>query len=56
VHRVLHPDPKLPRQMDEENAALIARLRVSKEGSEGLRAFLDKRRPVWIEGAARGAP
>ncbi|MDO5505485.1 MAG: enoyl-CoA hydratase-related protein [Pseudoxanthomonas suwonensis] len=32
---------------DEENAALIARLRVSAEGQEGLSAFLDKRKPVW---------
>ena len=33
--------------MDEENAALIARLRVSAEGQEGLTAFLDKRPPRW---------
>ncbi len=32
---------------DIENAALIARLRVSPEGQEGLAAFLDKRRPSW---------
>ena len=32
---------------DAENAALIARLRVSPEGQEGLTAFLEKRRPVW---------
>lgn len=32
---------------DTENAALIARLRVSPEGQEGLTAFLEKRRPVW---------
>ena len=34
---------------DADNAALIARLRVSKEGQEGLGAFLDKRRPGWCE-------
>jgi len=34
---------------DRENAALIARLRVSDEGQEGLAAFLDKRKPAWIE-------
>lgn len=34
--------------MDEENAALIARLRVSAEGQEGLTAFLDKRKPRWL--------
>jgi methylglutaconyl-CoA hydratase len=36
------------RFLDEENAALIARLRVSREGQEGLTAFLDKRKPDWI--------
>jgi methylglutaconyl-CoA hydratase len=33
---------------DADNAALIARLRVSPEGQEGLSAFLDKRKPRWI--------
>ena len=33
---------------DAGNAALIARLRVSPEGQEGLSAFLDKRKPNWI--------
>lgn len=32
---------------DQQNAALIARLRVSPEGQEGLAAFLDKRPPNW---------
>jgi methylglutaconyl-CoA hydratase len=32
---------------DADNAALIARLRVSAEGQEGLGAFLDKRTPSW---------
>ncbi len=32
---------------DADNAALIARLRVSPEGQEGLGAFLDKRKPNW---------
>ena len=32
---------------DADNAALIARLRVSAEGQEGLSAFLDKRKPNW---------
>lgn len=32
---------------DADNAALIARLRVSPEGQEGLAAFLDKRAPDW---------
>jgi methylglutaconyl-CoA hydratase len=34
---------------DADNAALIARLRVSPEGQEGLSAFLDKRKPNWTE-------
>lgn len=33
---------------DAENADLIARLRVSPEGQEGLTAFLDKRAPGWV--------
>jgi methylglutaconyl-CoA hydratase len=34
---------------DADNAALIARLRVSPEGQEGLASFLDKRRPSWLQ-------
>ncbi|GAB3726584.1 enoyl-CoA hydratase-related protein [Luteimonas pelagia] len=34
-------------RLDADNAALIARLRVSPEGQEGLGAFLDKRPPAW---------
>ncbi|KRG70971.1 enoyl-CoA hydratase-related protein [Pseudoxanthomonas dokdonensis] len=33
--------------LDQANATLIARLRVSAEGQEGLSAFLDKRPPAW---------
>jgi methylglutaconyl-CoA hydratase len=41
-------------QMDSETARrytaeTIARLRVSPEGQEGLQAFLEKRKPSWIE-------
>jgi len=35
------------RQLDEQTARLIARLRVSAEGQEGLAAFLEKRKPDW---------
>ncbi|MGO4552052.1 enoyl-CoA hydratase-related protein [Lysobacter sp. 2RAF19] len=35
--------------LDTENAALIAGLRVSPEGQEGLSAFLGKRKPAWTE-------
>jgi methylglutaconyl-CoA hydratase len=34
--------------VDADNAALIARLRVSTEGQEGLTAFLDKRAAGWV--------
>ncbi len=34
---------------DSDNADLIARLRVSPEGQEGLSAFLDKRAPGWAK-------
>ena len=35
--------------IDEQTASLIARLRVSREGQEGLAAFLGKRKPDWIK-------
>ena len=34
-------------RIDQDNAALIAALRVSAEGQEGLTAFLDKRAAAW---------
>lgn len=40
--------PEAAERTDAANAALIARLRVSPEGQEGLAAFLDKRPPTWI--------
>jgi methylglutaconyl-CoA hydratase len=36
-------------RIDAENAALIARLRVSPEGQQGLSAFLEKRSPPWLK-------
>ena len=41
----LQPDRDL---LDHANASLIAALRVSPEGQEGLSAFLDKRAPAWV--------
>jgi methylglutaconyl-CoA hydratase len=41
-------EPDAQRAVDAENAALIARLRVSPEGQEGLGAFLAKRPPAWV--------
>ena len=35
-------------KLDQENATLIAKLRVSKEGQEGLNAFLEKRAAAWV--------
>jgi len=40
--------PAAAQSLDAENAQLIARLRVSAEGQDGLGAFLDKRKPQWI--------
>ncbi len=34
-------------KLGKDNADLIARLRVSREGQEGIGAFLDKRKPAW---------
>ena len=36
------------KSLDESTARLIAGLRVSQEGQEGLAAFLEKRKPGWI--------
>lgn len=36
--------------LDADTAALIARLRVSAEGQEGLGAFLSKRKSAWVGG------
>lgn len=48
--RMAGMDLESAERTDTENAALIARLRVSPEGQEGLSAFLDKRAPVWAGG------
>jgi len=37
-----------PEQLQQHTAALIARMRVSAEGQEGLGAFLEKRKAEWI--------
>ena len=47
VRRVADGGPR--DAMDQANAALIAGLRVSAEGQEGLSAFLDKRVPRWAQ-------
>jgi methylglutaconyl-CoA hydratase len=40
--------PQLAPAMQEQTAQLIADLRVSAEGQEGLAAFLSKRDPTWL--------
>jgi methylglutaconyl-CoA hydratase len=40
---------KIDRSLMEETAKRIARARVSDEGQEGVRAFLEKRSPRWAE-------
>ncbi|MFT5430786.1 MAG: methylglutaconyl-CoA hydratase [Myxococcota bacterium] len=35
----------------ERTTAMIARLRISEEGQEGMRSFLMKRKPSWMEDA-----
>jgi methylglutaconyl-CoA hydratase len=47
VLRIAGMTPASAELIDQENAKLIARLRVSAEGQEGLSAFLDKGRPSW---------
>jgi methylglutaconyl-CoA hydratase len=48
VRRVAHAGGDAD-ALDATNAALIAALRVSPEGQEGLAAFLGKRRPAWTK-------
>jgi methylglutaconyl-CoA hydratase len=41
-------EPAAMERVDTANAALIARLRVSPEGQDGLSAFLEKGQPSWL--------
>jgi methylglutaconyl-CoA hydratase len=36
-----------PADVSAANASVIAKLRVAPEGQEGLKAFLEKRKPWW---------
>ncbi|MFA6571730.1 MAG: enoyl-CoA hydratase/isomerase family protein [Bacteroidota bacterium] len=36
-------------EVQEYNAELIANLRTSEEGQEGMNAFLEKRKPAWVK-------
>ncbi|MFQ5722141.1 MAG: enoyl-CoA hydratase/isomerase family protein [Candidatus Aminicenantales bacterium] len=48
---------KVPQMSFEEaknfTAQMIAKLRVSEEGQEGMSAFLEKRKPKWAKGTVR---
>lgn len=46
---VVGHNAKSQQTLDEYTAKLIAGLRVSAEGQEGLAAFLEKRKPAWVE-------
>ena len=48
IERISHRSIDEQQRIDMQNADLIARLRVSAEGQEGLGAFLDKRKPAYI--------
>jgi methylglutaconyl-CoA hydratase len=48
VQRVNGRTQSQQEQLDQANALLIARLRVSREGREGIAAFLQKRKPSWL--------
>ena len=47
INRVAGPDDDTRRDLRQATAEIIARLRASDEGQEGLGAFLDKRPPRW---------
>ena len=51
VFDVAGHDVESQQAIDKNTARLIARLRVSAEGQEGLAAFLEKRKPGWIDGS-----
>ena len=53
LFRVAGLDVTRQLHLDQENARLIARLRVSAEGQEGLAAFLEKRPPAWVQKETR---
>jgi methylglutaconyl-CoA hydratase len=38
----------LNQKLIEETATRIATVRVSDEGKEGIRSFLEKRKPSWV--------
>lgn len=47
--RLLHKLAGISDDISQYTAELIAQIRISKEGQEGLTAFLDKRSPEWVK-------
>jgi len=47
--RLLQKLSVISEDISEYTAELIAQIRISKEGEEGLKAFLEKRKPDWIK-------
>jgi methylglutaconyl-CoA hydratase len=47
--RLLHKLAGIADDVSEYTAELIAQIRISEEGQEGLLAFLEKRKPEWIK-------
>lgn len=50
VRQVCHHDDDAATHLMKSTAELIAQVRVSDEGQEGLSAFLAKRKPGWVKG------
>lgn len=49
VRQVCHADTDAESHLRRTTAELIAQIRVSDEGQEGLSAFLEKRKPNWMK-------
>jgi len=47
--RLLHKLAGISDDISQYTAELVAQIRISKEGQEGLAAFLEKRHPDWIK-------
>lgn len=50
VYAVAGHDEETQKSLDEYTAKVIAGMRIMDEGQEGLAAFLEKRKPGWVEG------
>lgn len=49
VRQVCHADTDAETHLRQTTAEIIAQIRVSDEGQEGLAAFLEKRKPDWVK-------